>query len=124
MPTPVTSTTDAAAGLPTPAPAIGSSDPDRPRRCRLHPSRVDHPVRSVYRHRHRYRSSCHRSTRTKVACAVSWYVGDSDHYGTVTIYYGRHGGQLYWYDRLNIKRVSDRCYFAKPKRHCRVKTYH
>lgn len=80
--------------------------------------------RGIFRRRHGYRVSCTRVGSAMRKCGISFWVGERDYWGTVTIYYTFEGGRLVWSDRYTVKEVNNWCYYysGHPKT-CRMTTY-
>lgn len=70
-----------------------------------------------------YRISCRSLSKTMRKCGVSFYVGDRDYWGNVTIYYLIYNGEVMWNDRYVIKSVSNHCLLVYQARYCPTKTY-
>jgi secreted trypsin-like serine protease len=62
------------------------------------------------------RISCRRLGKPRVKCAVAWYQGGNDYYGTVTILYAIRENAVAWDDHYKIHWVNDRCYFHSGHR--------
>lgn len=59
---------------------------------------------------------CGRLAKAKVKCAVSWFQGGDDFYGTITTKYVLANGSVAWDYSFKIQWVNDRCYFDSGNR--------
>jgi hypothetical protein len=68
--------------------------------------------------------SCRRRSRISATCQVSWRYGPSDYWGSVVIRYTRRStGGVAWRGAYTIRQAGRGCRAARPRQHCRVKTY-
>jgi len=75
---------------------------------------------------HNYTAKCARKSSTRFSCAVGFWHGPNDYYGTVTVYYYTDStGTTYWSDTYTIHWVNDYCYFhSGHPQQCAIPTRH
>jgi V8-like Glu-specific endopeptidase len=72
---------------------------------------------------HRYRAKCSRQSSTRFTCAVQFWHGPNDYYGSVTVYLvSGPNGLTEWTDHYTLHWVNDQCYFQSG--HPRTCTIH
>lgn len=62
------------------------------------------------------RGRCQRVDPVKVKCALAWFFGADDYFGTVTVYYATRSSSVVWNGRYTISWVNDRCWFDSGHR--------
>lgn len=62
------------------------------------------------------RGSCEQLERAKVKCALAWFFGRDDYFGTVTVYYAMQRSSVVWNGRYTINWVNDNCWFSSGNR--------
>lgn len=67
--------------------------------------------------RHNVKLSCSRVSNSRVQCAFTFWSGEHDYYGQITVYYYTANRQVYWKSIYAINWVNDHCYFhtSHPK---------
>lgn len=79
---------------------------------------------SRFRGRRGYRNSCKEVNKTKQKCFATWYQGETDYWGYVTIYYLLEAGKVVWDDHYTMKAVNDYCYYRSGHRaSCPIRTF-
>lgn len=74
--------------------------------------------------RRSYRITCIEVDPARQRCSVSWWMGASDYWGAVTVYYASEGGQVAWDDHYAIRKVGDYCYWHSGHRaSCPIRTF-
>jgi trypsin len=75
---------------------------------------------------HNYKARCSRSSASHIRCAVSFWNGPNDYYGTVTVYYVFGAfDQVRWTDSYTLHWVNDRCYYhSGHPTHCAIHSRH
>lgn len=68
------------------------------------------------------RIACVAIDSTRRRCNVSWWVGDRDYRGSVTVFFALEGGQVVWNYRYTIRQASRRCLYMYSAG-CPVRTY-
>lgn len=68
---------------------------------------------------------CTEVSSAKRRCMVSWWVGDRDYRGSITVYFGIEAGEVVWNYRYTITQASRRClyYYAASPARCASKTF-
>jgi secreted trypsin-like serine protease len=62
------------------------------------------------------RGRCEPVEAMKVKCALAWFFGADDYFGTVTVYYATRRSSVVWNGRYTINWVNDRCWFDSGHR--------
>lgn len=62
------------------------------------------------------RGRCEKVEATKVKCALAWFFGANDYFGSVTVYYATRRSSVVWNGRYTINWVNDRCWFDSGHR--------
>ncbi|HVY96736.1 MAG TPA: serine protease [Solirubrobacterales bacterium] len=62
------------------------------------------------------RGRCERVEPLKVKCALAWFFGRDDYFGTVTVYYATRRSSVVWNGRYTISWVNDHCWFSGGNR--------
>jgi hypothetical protein len=73
---------------------------------------------------HGYKATCSRNSATRISCAVSFWNGPNDYYGSVTVYYVSAAfNQVRWTDTYTLHWVDDQCYYHSGHRQsCTIHT--
>lgn len=75
---------------------------------------------------HRYTAKCRRKSSTRFTCAVKFWHGPNDYYGSVTVYLVKaSNGLVEWSDYYTLHWVNDQCYFhSRHRQTCTIHTKH
>lgn len=73
---------------------------------------------------HSYTAKCSRKSSTRFSCAVQFWHGPNDYYGSITVYLlETSGGLVGWSDTYTLHWVNDQCYFHSGHRQtCTIHT--
>jgi secreted trypsin-like serine protease len=76
-----------------------------------------------FRHAQEPRIQCDRKSKSRLKCAVTWYQGANDYFGTTNVFFAiRHNVVLAGF-HFNVNWVNDRCYFHSGNRAaCQIQT--
>jgi secreted trypsin-like serine protease len=78
---------------------------------------------SRFRHAQEPTIRCSRQAKARIKCAVSWYQGPNDYFGTTSAFFAIHHNVVLAGVHFTVSWVNDQCYFHSGHRQsCRVQT--